>query len=109
MQWSDVGNSPFTNDERRQIAVDLEGIKEYVREQFDLTGEQIAHINEGLDEAAEATERIGRKDWRLLVYGTIVNLVVADAIPPEVARHILAMVIHAIVQLFGGGPPHILT
>jgi hypothetical protein len=44
----------------------LEAVKEHVKEQFDLTDEQIAHIDERLDEAAEAAERIGRKDWRLL-------------------------------------------
>lgn len=109
IQWADIGNAPFTNDERRQIRVELEAIKEHVKEQFDLTSEQIAHIDERLDEAAEAAERIGRKDWRLLLYGTILNLFVADALPPEVARHILAMFVHVVVVLFGGGPPQILA
>ncbi|HEV2175394.1 MAG TPA: hypothetical protein VGR71_17595 [Nitrospira sp.] len=110
IQWSGVGNTPFTSDERRQIVAELETIKEQVKEQFDLTSEQAAHIDEWKDEVADASERVGRKDWRLLVYGTIVNLVVTDALPPEVARHILSMFIHLIVQLFGGsGPTGILT
>ena len=57
----------------------------------------------------EAAERIGRKDWRLLAYGTVLNLFVTDALPPEVARHILAIFVHVVVVLFGGGPPQILA
>jgi hypothetical protein len=111
IQSTDIGNTPFTKDERRQIAVELEAIKEQVKEQFDLTSEQIAGIDEWKDEVAEASERTGRKDWRLLAYGTIINLVVTDALPPEVARHILAMFIQVIAHLFlgGGGPTGILT
>ncbi len=111
IQQADAGNTPFTNDERRRIVVELEAIKEQVKEQFDLTSEQIAGIDQWKDEVAEASERIGRKDWRLLAYGTIINLVVTDALPPEVARHILAMFIQVIAHLFlgGGGPPRILA
>jgi hypothetical protein len=111
IQRVDTRNTPFTQDERRQIAAQLEAIKEQVKEQFDLTREQITHIEEWRNEAAEASEHFGRKDWRILVYGTIVNLFVTDALPPEVARHILAMFIHVIADLFlgGGGPPQILT
>jgi hypothetical protein len=111
IQRSDIGNSPFTNDERRQIVAELEAIKEQVNEQFDLTSEQTARIDEWKDEVAEASERIGRKDWRLLAYGTVINLVVTDALPPEVARHMLSMFIQVIAHLFlgGGGPTGILA
>lgn len=105
IQHNDSSNTPFTSDERRQIVAELEAIKEQVKEQFDLTSEQTAHIDEWKDEVADASERVGRKDWRLLVYGTIVNLVVTDALPPEVARHILSLFIHIVAQLFGGGGP----
>lgn len=109
VQSADAGNTSFTQDERRQIAAQLEAIKEQVKDQFDLTSQQLARIDEWKDEVAEATERSGRKDWRLLVYGTIINLAVTDAVPPEVARHLLTMFIHVVAQLFGGGPPQILA
>jgi hypothetical protein len=111
IQRTDSANTPFTKDEQRQIVVELKAITEQVKEQFDLTSEQIAHIDEWQDEVTEASERIGRKDWRLLAYGTIINLVVTDALPPEVARHILSMFIQVIAHLFlgGSGPTGILS
>jgi hypothetical protein len=109
-QWTAYANTLFTKDERTQIIVELDAIKHRVKEQFDLTHEQIAHIEERLDEAAEASERVGRKDWRLLIYGTIINLAVTDTVTPGVARHMLAMVIQLIAHVFTGtgGPPQIL-
>jgi hypothetical protein len=110
IQQTDSGNRPFTEDEQRQVAAQLQEVKKRVKEEFDLTPEQQAHIDEGLDLAAEASKRLGRKDWRLLFYGTILNLIVTDAIPPGVAQHILVIVIHTLVHLFtgAGGPPQIL-
>ena len=110
IQSADIGNTPFTIDERRQIVLELEAIKEQVKEQFDLTSDQIASIDEWKNGVAEASERIGRKDWQLLVYGTILNLFAAGALPPELARHILSIVISVMMAhlfLGGGGPPQI--
>jgi hypothetical protein len=44
IQQSNSDNTPFIPDERRQIVVELEAIKEHVKERFDLTSEQIAHV-----------------------------------------------------------------
>jgi hypothetical protein len=110
IQWADDGNASFTRDEQRQIVLELETIKQHAKEQFDLTPEQTAHIDEGLDLAAEASTRLGRKDWRLLFYGTVLNLMVNDAIPPNVAQHIFTTVVQGLIHLFtgAGGPPQIL-
>jgi hypothetical protein len=67
-------NTPFTEDEQRQISAQLQEIKNQIREQFDLATEQIEHIDARLDEAEKASKRIGRKDWLLLFGGTILNL-----------------------------------
>jgi hypothetical protein len=108
IQRADSGNMPFTQDEREQIVLELEKVKEQVKERFDLTDVQLAYINERLDEAAEATERMGRKDWRLLFGGTILNLIVTDTITPGVAGHIFNVVINGLAHLFGAGPAQIL-
>jgi hypothetical protein len=102
-------DTSFTSDERRQIVIELEAVKEYVREELDLTREQMERIDESLSHAAEATERMGRKDWLLLFGGTILNLIVTDTVTPSVAGHIFTIVINALIHLFGGGPPQIMT
>jgi hypothetical protein len=110
-QGEKAGNAPFTKDEQMQITAQLQGVKEQLKEQFELTSEQIAHIDERLNEAAEATERMGRKDWLLLFGGTIFNLIVTDTVTPSVAGHIFTTVIHGLIHLFTGtgGPPQILA
>jgi hypothetical protein len=105
----DADNTPFTQDERKQIAAQLQALKEQLKEQSDLTSEQIAHIGVRLDEAAEAAGRMGRKDWLLLFGGTILNLIVTDTVTPDVAGHIFRMAINGLIHLFSGGPPHIIA
>jgi len=110
IQHEDVGNTPFTQDERDQIAAQLQAIKEQVKEQYALTGEQISQVEERLDETADASTRMGRKDWLLLFGGTVFNLIVTDTVTPGVAGHIFTTVVQGIAHLFGaGGPPQILT
>lgn len=111
IQRTDSGNMSFTEDEQRQIAAQIQEVKKQVTEQFELTDEQIAHIDERLDEAAEAAERMGRKDWLLLFGGTVFNLIVTDTVTPSVAGHIFTTVVHGLIHLFtgAGGPPQILA
>ena len=110
MQQTGSGNPPFTEDEQRQIAAQLQAITEQLKEQFELTTEQTERIDEWRDEVAEASTRMGRKDWKLLAYGTIVNLVVTDTVTPDIGRRIFTMLIQGIAHLLGGsGPPQILA
>jgi len=104
-------NSTFTQDEQKQITAQLQKTKNQLKEKFELTDEQMTHITERLDEVAEASERIGRKDWLLLFGGTIFNLIVTDTVTPGVAGHIFTTVIHGLMHLFtgAGGPPQILS
>lgn len=111
IQRSNVDNTPFTQNEQKQIAAHLQRIAEEAKETFDLTPEQASRIDEWKDESAEASTRMGRKDFQLLVYGSIINQVLNDTLTPGVARHILVMFIHVVAHLFLGGsePPHLLS
>jgi hypothetical protein len=111
IQDRDSGNTPFTLDEQKQIADQFQEIRKQLRQQFELTNEQIEQIDARLDEAVEASTRMGRKDWRLLFGGTILNLIVTDTLTPGVAGHIFTMVMHGLIHLFtgAGGPPQILA
>ena len=68
-------------------------------------------IEERLDEAAEASKRMGRKDWLLLFSGIIFTLIIAGTVTPDVADHIFTAAINGLIHLFTGGsePPRILT
>jgi hypothetical protein len=111
MQRTDSSNMHFTQDEQEQIAAHLQQIKKQVKEQFALPNEQMEHVEEKLDEAAEASKRMGRKDWFLLFSGTIFTLIVSDIVTPAVAEHIFTMAVQALIHLLigGSGPPQILA
>lgn len=102
-------NTPFTQDEQDQIAAQLNRIRESLADRFELSNEQVERIAERLDEAAEASKRMGRKDWLLLFGGSVLSLILTDIVTPGVAEHIFMVTIHGIAHLFTGGsePPQI--
>jgi hypothetical protein len=110
VQRADSSNTPFTQDEQRQVAAQLRQITEQLKEQLELTSEQAQRVEEWRDETVEASTRMGRKDWFVYVLGTITALTITATVPAGFGEHILAMVIHGLGHLFTGGePPRILT
>jgi hypothetical protein len=98
-------NRPFTQAEQAEIINQLRVIRDSVGKNYRLTAEQLVAIDKRLEEAEEASKRLGRKDWKSLFYGIVFGLIVNDAIPPDVAQHIFAGVLHGIAHLLGGGAP----
>jgi hypothetical protein len=101
----DQENTPFTPTERAEITNQLRAIRDSVRRSYSLSAEQLAAIDKQLEEAEEASKRLGRKDWKSMFYGIVFGLIVNDAIPPEVAQYIFTGVVHGIAHLFGAGVP----
>lgn len=104
-------NAPFTQDEQEQIEARVQEIKKQLEQQFELSSEQMTLIDEKLEEAVEASTRMGRKDWLIYSLGTITALIITATVTAGVGEHIFAMVIHGLAHLFTGGnePPRILT
>jgi hypothetical protein len=99
-------NTPFTLSEQNTISARIKEAKEYIRTSGELTNEQISQVDARLDHAEEASERIGRKDWLMMVTGSILGLVLTDTVTPQVAGHIFTLVVQGLNHLFGyGGPP----
>ena len=99
-------NARFTADEQTEIAKRLTEIQDYVRDHFELTAGQISSIEEKLGELAEASKRVGRKDWVLMVEGAAVSLIVNAAVPQHVViQTMLLMIAHGLGHLFGLGGP----
>lgn len=106
----DSGNAPFTQDEQDQIVAQLQAIKKFVAGKFELTSEQMAQVEEKLDEVSEASKRMGRKDWRIYFLGTVTELIITATLPSGIGEHIFTMVVQGLIHLFTGvgGPPQIL-
>jgi hypothetical protein len=98
-------NTPFTPAERAEIAKQLRATRRSVQKNYGLSAEQLSAIDRRLEEAEEASKRLGRKDWKLLFYGAVFGLILNDAVPPDVAQHIFTGVVHGITHLLGGGVP----
>jgi hypothetical protein len=57
----------------------------------------------------KASERVGRKDWLMMLYGAAFGMIVYDMVPPNIVQSLLTIVIHRIAHIFGlsGLPPSI--
>lgn len=100
------GNTPFTEPERERISMQIREIKVYITNTYELTGNQLSEVNERLDQIAEASRRLGRKDWLMAFSGAVFSLILSDLIPPQAAQHILMLALQGLGHLFGlGGPP----
>ena len=102
----DIENAPFTNTERDQIHSQIQQIKGYIEESYELSSEQISKVEDRLDQAEQASQHIGRKDWLILFYGSVFSLILADIITPQTAENVLIFLICGLGHLFGiGGSP----
>lgn len=109
-QTAEASNGLFTTAEQIEIASRLDAIKDLVREKFELTAEQISLVDDRLDEMKEASERVGRKDWVLMLYGSLVSIFVAGAVPSAVIQAMLTAAAHGVAHIFGfGDPPWMIT
>lgn len=95
-------NAPFNSGERRQITAGIQTAKNLTESDPDITAEQMEAITRRLDETAEASKRLGRKDWLALLYGQILTLMTADLIPPHIVQGLFTGIMHAISPIFGG-------
>ena len=57
-----------------------------MRELFELSADQLHAIDQRVDELKEASERLGRKDWLMIFYGSLVSTFITAAVPPGVIQ-----------------------
>lgn len=82
-------NTTFTKEEKEYIHSGIEEIKQYL-----LTAHKIDPelVESRLNYLAEASERVGRKDWINLLLSVLIGIVVAAALPPETTREVFRFV-----------------
>jgi hypothetical protein len=98
-----IDNTPFTASEREEVGKRLRQIPAQVRERFDLSEKQESGIEQKMDELIAASERVGKKDWRVMVYGAAFSLIVNDEVPAHAVQSVMSMIFTGLAHSLGFG------
>lgn len=96
-----AANTPFKADERKRIAQGLDEIRAQLAAQHELSEQQLTAIDKGFAALKAASERVGRKDWVLMLGGTLMGIIGGAALPPNVVKglfHIVGEVFQWLLQ-----------
>jgi len=85
------GTRPFTKQEQKLIGQRIDALEVKIVAVLGPapTPAQLSAVHESLDELKKSAERLTRKDWRLLVLGTITQIIVTLGLEPTKTREIL--------------------
>lgn len=86
---ADDSNTPFNEGEKAYILSGIEEIKEFLLTAHKLDPEL---VEARLNYLAEATNRVGRKDWINLLISVLVGIVMQAALPSETTRELFRFV-----------------
>lgn len=95
----ELENEAFVPAERQQIVRMLTEFRELLNTRTRLTELRLAAIDESLQYLKTASERLGKKDWANAALGVALNIIVGTAIPPELAREAMLLVLHGVQVL----------
>ena len=84
-------DTPFTQPERKQIIEALDDIKKQLVNMRHWDVQQAAIIDNQFKHMEEASNRIGRKDWMLFIYGSIMSVLINLSVTPEQGHAIMAL------------------
>ncbi len=82
-------SNPFTPEEQQQLRRNITEIRLHLTTTRHLDPQQVQFITDRLDNLAEASSRVGRKDWIMQAIGTLVNITVALALDQHAARELI--------------------
>lgn len=99
---SDTDNSPFTQPEKEYIVGGLEEVKEFLVTSHQLTGERLAFIELRLGYLVEASDRVGRKDWKNLFLAVLFSIILYLSLPQSAAGELFRLSKAALYKIFGG-------
>lgn len=97
-----IDNRPFTAVELSLISGKLNEIKGNLLASQLFATDQAETIDSQFEYLREASRRMGRKDWLLILYGGLITLVVGLALAPEAAKSLLRLAATAFQSLWGG-------
>jgi hypothetical protein len=76
-------NKPFEIEERKQIQLGLDEIKFLLKQNFDLSQEQLALANQKIDYLKDATDRLNKTDWKGIAISTVFSIAYDLSLSPE--------------------------
>jgi hypothetical protein len=83
---SPADNSPFTREEQLRLSLKLEDLKKYVKESAALNEDQLSHVDREFEYLGAAAERMGRVDWKNVLAGLLVSLVIDRVANPQIVK-----------------------
>jgi hypothetical protein len=111
----DTENTVFDEEEQEQISAQLRELREYLVSTQELTGDQLRMIDARLGYLEEAARRTRRIDWRNLLVGSLISLVLEQVVPVTAIQAAFQFLGRALDYLFTrggtptlpGGPPDV--
>jgi hypothetical protein len=85
---TNIENAPFTPSELTTVASKLDELKRYITETNQLTNDQIEHLDGQVRYLAEASSRLGRKDWYNILISVLFSVVVSGIFAPDRAQEL---------------------
>jgi hypothetical protein len=98
-------NSPFSDEERQEIARNVAAIKGEHSASGSLNPTQLRHLESKLDYLVDAAGRMGRLDWRNLVAGTMLGMLSEAILPSETTHRVFSTLLHSVSQVLGHSVP----
>jgi len=100
----ETANTPFSPEEQRQIAAQLDDIKQLLVNNY---GADPKALERGIEDLEELARRSGRREWLLLFLGGVFHWTLTGLVPPEGLQIALKLAEQGIGHLFGGGVPQL--
>lgn len=97
----EIENSPFTKDEHEIIVQGIQKIRDFVID-TGLANKEIKSLDVKLDYLIKSSNKFGRKDWILLVSGTLLSIVSSLALDSDSAKTLFEIAGKALNQLYQG-------
>lgn len=95
----ETDNSKFAEEERRIVAQSLDSLLARVNESHLLTSGQLTDLRNVLGELKDATEHIGKKDWKLLYLGALLGFMMEHGLAGEVSRSLFEIAGHTLTNI----------
>ncbi len=92
----------FNPEEQKYISQQLIEINEHLNKIYTLNKDQSEYIKNSLVYLVDASNRVTRKDWKLIFIGKLVDIISQIALPSNIAKEYFKFAINAIIQLFTG-------
>ena len=86
-------DTPFSAEEQARIQQAAATVKTVMRAQLELEPVQLVALDAALDGMAAASSKVTRREWKLLVLGTFMDLVATQIITREAAYRIFGLLV----------------